>query len=296
LQFPPNFKKGCAVHNLGQTRSAQKHNHLLLTPDTFVRTTLPGMKAWAAIVHAGPAMGAKFTEYTAEFESGGELGATPAQRFLYVLEGQLKVEANSRQSELGIRGYAYLPEGTPHRVVATKPSRAAVIEKTYQPLASFESPRAIISSEDAVSSHALGDDPDLQVKCLLPDTMNFDFAVNTMVYQPGAALSMVEMHVMEHGLLMLEGGGIYRLGDSWYPVTAGDFIWMGPWCPQWFGVIGKVPAKYLIYKDWNRHPLASGLLAGSPSTGTPRTRPSATSSGAPRSGKSTGARRSGKSR
>jgi len=29
--------------------------------------------------------------------------------------------------------------------------------------------------------------------------------VNTMVYQPGAALSMVEMHVMEHGLIMLEG-------------------------------------------------------------------------------------------
>ena len=54
---------------------------------------------------------------------------------------------------------------------------------------------------------------------------------------------------------MLEGGGIYRLGDSWYPVTAGDFIWMGPWCPQWFGAIGKVPAKYLIYKDWNRHPV-----------------------------------------
>jgi (S)-ureidoglycine aminohydrolase len=77
-----------------------------------------------------------------------------------------------------------------------------------------------------------------------------------MVYQPGASLRMVEMHVMEHGLIMLEGGGIYHLGNSWYPVTAGDFIWMAPWCPQWFGAIGKVPAKYLIYKDWNRHPLA----------------------------------------
>jgi hypothetical protein len=51
----------------------------------------------------------------------------------------------------------------------------------------------------------------------------YDFAVNTMTYDPGAALSMVEIHVMEHGLLMLEGGGIYKLGDSWYPVEAGDF-------------------------------------------------------------------------
>jgi (S)-ureidoglycine aminohydrolase len=244
------------VHNLGQTRSSQQSNHLLLTADTFVRTSLPGMKSCAAIVHASPALGAKFTQYTAEFESGGELGGTPAQRFLFVLEGQLKLEVDGRQSELGIRGYAYFPEGSPHRVVATKASRAAVIEKRYEPLASIEPPRVLISREDEISSHPLGDDPSLQVKCLLPDAMPFDFAVNTMVYQPGAALSMVEMHVMEHGLLMLEGGGIYRLGDSWYPVTAGDFIWMGPWCPQWFGAIGRVPAKYLIYKDWNRHPLA----------------------------------------
>ena len=50
------------MHNLGETRSSQKHNHLLLTGDTFVRTALPGMKNCVAIVHAGPAMGAKFTQ------------------------------------------------------------------------------------------------------------------------------------------------------------------------------------------------------------------------------------------
>ncbi|MGA7693504.1 MAG: (S)-ureidoglycine aminohydrolase [Candidatus Sulfotelmatobacter sp.] len=245
------------MHNLGRTRSSQQANHLLLTADTFVRTTLPGMKACSAIVHASPVLGAKFTEYTAELEGGGELGSTPAQRFLFVIEGRVKLEVNGKSSELSARGYAFLPEGLPHRVVAMEVSRVAVVEKPYQPLDAVVRPHLIVSNEDAVSSHPLGDDPSLQVKCLLPDEMSFDFAVNTMVYQPGASLSMVEMHVMEHGLIMLEGGGIYRLGDSWYPVTAGDFIWMGPWCPQWFGAIGKVPAKYLIYKDWNRHPLAS---------------------------------------
>ena len=243
------------MHNLGRTRSSQQPNHLLLTADTFVRTTLPGMTRCSAIVHVGPALGARFTEYTAEFESGGKLGPTPAQRFIFVIEGSVKLEVNSKSHKLAPRGYAFLPEGLQHRVVATKRSRLAVIEKAYQPLESVEAPRLIVSNEDAISSHPLEDDPALQVRCLLPDEMNFDFAVNTMVYQPGASLSMVEMHVMEHGLIMLEGGGIYRLGDSWYPVTAGDFIWMGPWCPQWFGAIGKVPAKYLIYKNWNRHPL-----------------------------------------
>jgi (S)-ureidoglycine aminohydrolase len=244
------------VHNLGQTRSSQQPNHLLLTPDTFVRTSLPGMKGCTAIVHAAPALGAAFTQYTAEFEAGGEMGGGPAQRFIFVIEGAVSVEIGGKRSELTARGYAYFPEAAPQRVEATKASRVAVIEKPYQPVQSIEAPYALVSSEDAVSAHPLNDDPDLQVKCLLPDQLSFDFAVNTMVYQPGAALSMVEMHVMEHGLIMLEGGGIYRLGDSWYPVSAGDFIWMGPWCPQWFGAIGKVPAKYLIYKDWNRHPLA----------------------------------------
>jgi (S)-ureidoglycine aminohydrolase len=243
------------VHNLGRTRSSQQPNHLLLTPDSFVRTALPGMKACAAIVHVSPAIGAKFTQYTAEFEAGGELGNTSAQRFVYVIDGSVRVEVDGKSRKLGARGYAFFPEGLHHRVIATKAGRVAVIEKHYQALDSAKPPRAIVSNEDAISSHPLGDDPGLQVKCLLPDEMSFDFAVNTMVYQPGAALSMVEMHVMEHGLIMLEGGGIYRLGDAWYPVTAGDFIWMGPWCPQWFGAIGKVPAKYLIYKDWNRHPL-----------------------------------------
>jgi (S)-ureidoglycine aminohydrolase len=244
------------VHNLGRTRSSQQPNHLLLTADSFVRTTLPGMKMCSAIVHIGPALGARFTEYTAEFGAGGELGCAAGQRFIFVIEGGVELEVGGKSNELSVRGYAFVPEGLRHRVVATKISRVAVIEKPYQPLDSVEPPHFIVSSEDAVSSHPLEEDPALQVRCLLPDEMTYDFAVNTMVYQPGASLSMVEMHVMEHGLIMLEGGGIYRLGDSWYPVTAGDFIWMGPWCAQWFGAIGKVPAKYLIYKNWNRHPLA----------------------------------------
>ena len=245
------------LHHLGQTRSSHQRNHLLLTPDSFVRTVLPGMSKAAAIVHISPALGAAFTQYTAEFEPGGELGPTGVQRFVYVLDGGIELVLPDKRHSVAARGFIYIPEKLAHQITARAPSRVAVFERKYQPLDSAPAPQFIVSSEDAIASHALNDDVDLQVKCLLPDHPSHDFAVNTMTYQPGAALSMVEMHVMEHGLLMLEGGGIYRLGDSWYPTTAGDFIWMGPWCPQWFGAIGKKPAKYLIYKDWNRHPLAA---------------------------------------
>ncbi len=244
------------MHNLGHTRTAHCRNHLLITPDTFVRTVLPGMKGASAIVHIGPALGAAFTQYTVEFEKGGQLGSTGSQRFIYVLNGSLDLKLDGVRHVLASRGFAYIPQGKAHDILSGEKARAIVIEKPYFACQTIQAPGSLVGSEDAVGAMPLLGDSSLAVKLLLPDEQAFDFAVNIMTYQPGASLSQVEMHIMEHGLMMLEGGGIYRLGDNWYPVTAGDFIWMGPWCPQWFGAIGKVPAKYIIYKDANRHPLA----------------------------------------
>jgi (S)-ureidoglycine aminohydrolase len=239
------------MHQLGQTRSARRADHILHTPDTFVRAPLPGMRNATAIVHVAPAVGARFTQYTAEVEQGGFLGPAAGQRFLYVLGGRLEVDGRS----LGAGDYAYFPAGNNARIAAVGgPTRAAIIEKPYQRLPNVPGPQFFTAQESAAEPKPLMGDPALEVRSLLPDDFSFDFAVNTMTYQLGATLPMVEIHVMEHGLLMLSGGGIYRLGDCWYPVFAGDFIWMAPYCPQWFGALGKVPAKYLIYKDWNRHP------------------------------------------
>jgi (S)-ureidoglycine aminohydrolase len=244
------------VHNLGLTRSVRRSSHLLHTPDAFIRTQIPGSSKTNVIVHISPAMGAGFAQYSVEFEPGGSLGESQWQRFIYVLEGLVVLECGSDTYTLAKNGYAYIPQNAVHRLHATEAARAAVIEQRYRTAEDISSPSLLVGHESSIQTQPLMGDADLLVRSLLPDTMNFDFAVNTMSYAPGASLSMVEMHVMEHGLLMLEGGGIYRLDDQWYPVTAGDFIWMAPYCPQWFGAIGKSPAKYLIYKDWNRHPLS----------------------------------------
>lgn len=243
------------MHHLGLTRSSLKADHLLQTPDTFVRIPLPGASGVDLIVHAGPQLGANFSEITAEFVAGGTLGPAPAQRFIYVLAGELALTIGEKKHLLGPAGYAYLPTAIAHTLTAMTAAKAAVIEKHYEPSPHGLAPAVVVGHESSISEVALMGDPALRVRSLLPDDDAYDLAVNTMTYDPGAGLSMVEIHVMEHGLLMLEGGGIYRLGDSWYPVEAGDFIWMAPYCPQWFGAIGKKPAKYLIYKDWRRHPL-----------------------------------------
>lgn len=245
------------MHHLGATRSSLKPDHLLQTPDTFVRTPLPGAEGVEFVVHVAPQLGARFTQMTAEFAAGGVLGPTPAQRFLYVLTGELELSVSGSRHSIKAGGFGYLPQSTPHTVRALNAAQAVVIEKRYQVDAGAGETQVLLGEEAQVAPVALMGNDDLQVRALMPDKPAYDFAVNTMTYAPGAALSMVEIHVMEHGLLMLEGGGIYRLSDSWYPVEAGDFIWMAPYCPQWFGALGKKPAKYLIYKDWRRHPLGA---------------------------------------
>jgi (S)-ureidoglycine aminohydrolase len=235
------------VHNLGHTRSCLQADHFLQTPDTFVRAPLPGMKNSTAIVHVGPANGARFTEYTVEMQPGGRLGPTHLQRFLFVLDGSVAAEEDA----LASGHFAYVPQGMAKEITATTAARLVVIEKHFSGSAL---PTSFVGCEARITSQALMGDAALQVRSLVPNDPEFDFAVNTMTFDPGAMLSQVEMHVMEHGLLMLEGQGVYRLGDCWYPVAAGDFIYMAPFCPQWFGALGKSQTKYLIYKDWNRHP------------------------------------------
>jgi (S)-ureidoglycine aminohydrolase len=65
-------------------------------------------------------------------------GPAPAQRFIYVLEGELELTAGGKGIHAGPGGFAFLPQGTPHTVRALGSSRAAVIEKPYERLAGDE--------------------------------------------------------------------------------------------------------------------------------------------------------------
>src|SRR5438105_11781344 len=124
------------MHHLGHTRSAHCADYLLHTPDTFVRAPLPGMRNAMAIVHIASARGARFTQYTAEFEADGLLPPSESQRFAYVLEGD--VHAGTRV--LSKHDYVYCPPGSGVALTAAGRARVAVIEKPYEPLAGIDPP------------------------------------------------------------------------------------------------------------------------------------------------------------
>ena len=246
----------------GQTRSKHKSNYALITPDTHVNCPLVDWENTSAVIHIAPEMGARFTQYTATMEAGGTsaLPGQTVQRFIFVQQGSCELDllpdAPAKEAEashsLKAGAYAFIPAGKAHLIRCASAATLVVFEKEYQHHPDYGAPAVVVGNASEVAGEPFMGDEDARLQTLLPIAPEFDMAVNIFTYQPGATLPQVEIHVMEHGLLMLDGQGVYRLSDDYYPVGAGDVIWMASYCPQWFVAMGKTPASYIYYKDIHR--------------------------------------------
>jgi (S)-ureidoglycine aminohydrolase len=239
----------------GHTRARVGTRHALITPNNHVNSTLPGITGATAVVLVGPAMGAGVAQTQLTFQSGGvaEITASDVQTFGYVMAGAATVSVGEKKRKLRDGGFFFCPAGFAWSLKSPKKgTQVTLFQKKYVPLKGAKGPRPILGDQARVKGTPFLGDPAANLQVLLPDEPGFDMAVNLFAYQPGGHLPFVEVHIMEHGLVMLSGEGVYRLEDSWYPVRAGDAIWMAPYCAQWFVAMGKVPARYLYYKDVNR--------------------------------------------
>ncbi|MCX6928767.1 MAG: (S)-ureidoglycine aminohydrolase [Verrucomicrobia bacterium] len=243
---------------LGATRNVVKVRYALLTPGSLVPSQLPGWEKALCQVQISPALGARFSQVLITLERDGQCaGNTGAnQYFVYVLEGAASILLDSRKHRLEVGGYAYLPAGQDVQISSGAPAaRLVIFQKEYQPLRGVAKPAGFVSHEREVKTQPLRGNEDLRLQALLPAHAEFDMAVNLLTCPPGAALPAVEAPVMERGLMIVRGQGIYRLEDEWHPVQAGDAIWMAPFCPQWFVAVGKTPASCIFYQDVNRDPM-----------------------------------------
>jgi (S)-ureidoglycine aminohydrolase len=241
----------------GFTRTVVKPRYALLTPDGFVVSNLPGWKNVATVVNISPAMGAKFSQLQITFgENGGGEGNTgELESFVYVLEGKCGAKLGGKKYNLVAGGFIFMPPETDFHFVGEEGSRLLIFQKIFEPLADAKNLSIVSGHEREISGQPFLGNEDARLQVLLPEKPEFDLAVNIFTYQPGATLPFVETHIMEHGLLMLKGQGVYRLDADWHPVQAGDVIWMAPYCPQWFVAMGKTPASYIYYKNVNRAPM-----------------------------------------
>ncbi len=215
-------------------------------------STLPGWSDGVVNILISPGLGADFSQTRVVMDKGGRgTGSTDGTSiFGYVQSG--KGSINGHKLETG--SYFYLPPDSDFDLRATaKATELTLFQKDFEPHG--DAPGFLTGHESDIAGVPFLGHENARLQVLLPDTLPFDLAVNLFTYDAGAALPFVETHIMEHGLLMLEGGGIYRLENEWYPVQAGDVIWMAPYCPQWFVALAPGPARYLYYKDVNRSPL-----------------------------------------
>ncbi|MCL7051447.1 hypothetical protein MKW94_018862 [Papaver nudicaule] len=240
----------------GFTRSVYNKDHALITPESHVFSPLPEWKNTLGAYLVTPAMGAHFVMYIAKMEvlSRSALPPKDVERFIFVVEGIVTLtNVSGSTHKLQVDSYAYLPANLEHSVTCDVPATLVVFERRYASLPNHI-PEQIVGSTD---KQPLLETPGevFELRKLLPMSAPYDFNVHIMDFQPGEFLNVKEVHYNQHGLLLLEGQGIYRLGENWYPVQSGDAIWMAPFVPQWYAALGKTRSRYLLYKDVNRNPL-----------------------------------------
>jgi len=238
-------------------RAALTSHYAVMPPEGILESRIPGISNTTISVQASRSLGAEFAQILLDMREGGGMDHPRndgLQAFFYVISGRASLEIDGQSHDLSPGSFAYAPAGANIRLVNTGKENTRVIwlKKAYEEIAGIAPPKALVSHEDRiekVNKHTQG----RTWQHLLPDEdPAFDFAMNILSFEPGNYFPMIETHVMEHGLYMLEGQGMYLLQADWHECWEGDFIYMAPFCPQFFYATGWSRASYLLYKNVNR--------------------------------------------
>ncbi|MBN9020376.1 MAG: (S)-ureidoglycine aminohydrolase [Rhizobiales bacterium] len=252
---PGRIRPGAFGHNRGVVKS----NYAIMPPEGVMDSYLPNWEKTTIRFQAAPQLGARFAQALIEIEPGGGTRAPIAdalERFLFVMSGAVDLAIEGLPpARLEREGFAYVPPGVRFSLASADGKAAAVngLKRPYEPADGFDVPEPIVSRRADVPVVNRNGTEGRGWQHLLPyGDMRFDMEMNILSFAPGTYFPDVETHINEHGLVMLEGQGMYLLGEDWHEVWAGDFIWMGPYCPQLFYPTGWEPSAYLLYKDVNR--------------------------------------------
>lgn len=256
----------------GFTRSTVQRTYALITPESHVYQRNPLVDDGSTAHLISPAMGANFAMYYVRLGPQGRLSSPKdagIERFVICLDGRVRVKASAgagagagaeeTDSVVEVGGFSYMPANESY-VIQNDMKHKNDIDKTV--LLVFERKNKILGVNAGYLFGEVDEQPILPsspevftLRKLMPDTPEYDFNIHVMDFRPGEHLQVKEVHYNQHGLLMVSGGGVYRLGDDWYPVTAGDVIWMAPFVPQWYGALGGETTRYILYKDTTVDPV-----------------------------------------
>jgi (S)-ureidoglycine aminohydrolase len=216
---------------------------------------LPGFEGVLAQVLSTPQHGAKFVEHELLVEPNGRTQGHRSEefeQFFYVLEGGLQFSLEGKPHKMVQGSFAWLPPHATYSFCSESEalSRVVWIRRRYVPVEGLAVPAAILAHESDVRADPT--DTYMEQHLTPYEQLGFDMGINLQVFDPGVYFSFVEAHVMEHGLYMVNGRGLYWLNHDLIEVQKDDYIYMAPFCPQFFYSTGWEKSAYLLYKDVNR--------------------------------------------
>jgi (S)-ureidoglycine aminohydrolase len=226
----------------------------ILRPANRYASRLPNLRDGLVYKLVTPRMApARLAEYVVALEPGGgtsEPVAAGFEDFLYGLEGEVAMRADGMELQLRPGGWCYLPPDASFSLESGERAAALVwVKRRLEPWPGLDAPEARAGHRDDEPFEDT-DVPGLRRRELLdPADPRHDFNMSLLAFDAGVGLAQVEIHDEEHGLYMTAGAGRYHLAGTEHDVSAHDFIYMAPYCPQSFTASSESPAEYLLYKD-----------------------------------------------
>ena len=229
----------------------------------IVTSYLPGWHGMRTWVLARPMTGfaESFVHMIVELAPGGG-SDTPepeagAEAVLFVVEGTPQLTLDGKRHALAPGGYAFVAPGSDWQITNPGGARAVFhwLRKAYCPAPGLDRPASFVTSDADTPPAPMPDTAGRWATTRFADPTDLchDMHVNIVTLAPGASIPFAETHVMEHGLYVLQGRGVYQLNGDWVEVEASDYMWLRAFCPQACYAGGPGPFRYLLYKDVNRH-------------------------------------------
>jgi (S)-ureidoglycine aminohydrolase len=236
------------------TRGRRAGTYTLITPENHYASRLPSLPGARVIKLVTPRLApARFGQYLVLPAAAGLRGSLPGGRedFLFLLDGDAEVRLTGATTALGAREFAYAAPGDDVTLTAGADTRLLWITRHHEPWPGHDDPASRSGRVSVLAAQGTATPGLTRRELLDPTDVRLDFNISLMTFAPGATLDFVEIHDEEHGLYMTAGGGRYVLDGDEHEVRADDFIYMSPYCPQWFQA-GESGAEYLLYKDVHR--------------------------------------------
>ncbi len=252
MGYPNGLLKTRAVIRPGE--------YAVIPPEGRVNNVIPSIKGCTMSIIASPKLGASFVQYIGTaMPSGGTVTPFAAEdqieSFIYLMdgEGSLQVTAEGKEYTLTPGGYVYAPPQSDLQFsnMGDKPVRFLLYKQRYITWQNLR-PSIVAGNINDIKEVIYDGMENVFLRDLLPTDISFDMNMHTLSFEPAGCHPFVETHVQEHGAYILEGEGIYLLGEEWIQVQKEDFIFFGPYIQQAVYATGRGRLTYIYSKDCNR--------------------------------------------